>query len=84
MTADASAILAAVIRTMWSGPLPLSLGNANGNCVVCGVNCTARTPCVKDNEAIQPTVQQASAKNGTKPARVYMCFCVTDQHYYAC
>ena len=54
------------------------------DCVVCGVNCTARTPCVEDNEAIQPTVQQASAKNGTKPAQVYMCFCVTDQHYCVC
>ena len=23
-------------------------------------------------------------KNGTEPAQVYMCFCVTDQHYCAC
>ena len=27
-----------------------------------GVDCIARTPYVKDNEAIQPTVQQAHAQ----------------------
>ena len=32
------------------------------DCVVCGVNCTARTPCVEDSEAIQPTVQQVRAQ----------------------
>ena len=41
-------------------------------------------PMWKTTEIFSLLFNRDMHKNGTEPARVYMCFCVTDQHYYAC